>query len=266
MRAPDRRAAGPTAVKIRDVAFSYGAETVLDGVDFTLEAGDFCAVVGANGTGKSTFARIVLGELAPGRGTVEVFGRDPRRPDALRAVGVVHQRAPIDYAHFPATVYEVVRSGLYRATAPFAPYRAEHRSAVAQVLQAAGLEGLEGRLVGELSGGQFQRMLLARALVADPRLIVLDEPTSNLDDDSAAALVRTAAQAAHDGAAVLMITHDTARLPALFGRIAVLEGKTLHDERGRAASRPPQPAPADAGPLPRRPQPDRPCDAPRACR
>lgn len=225
------------AVLFDHVSFSYRNTPVISEADFSLPRGGLCVLVGGNGTGKSTFARLLLGELACDEGSIELFGQDVSRFTRWPEVGYVPQQTPADYDRFPATVLEVVRAGLYAAAGPLLPYRRRHRVRALEVLAQVDLQGLEHRLIGELSGGQFQRVLLARALVAAPRLLVLDEPTSNLDDPSTEAFYRIVVEARRAiGAAVLLITHDLARMPALGGSIWTLERGVLSrdEEDGRA--------------------------------
>lgn len=213
------------AIAFRNVCFSYRTVTVLDEASFILNRGSLMALTGENGAGKSTLIQLLLGELAPDRGSVELFGQDIAQFRAWDLLGYVPQQAPADYRQFPATVLEVVRAGLYATTGLFRPYRASHRQIALAALARVGLLGLESRLLNELSGGQFQRMLLARALVNDPRLLVLDEPTSNLDAQSAQDFYRTleTVQRTSD-AAVLLVTHDLARLPIPAEKAMSLEG------------------------------------------
>lgn len=227
----EQRSEENLAVSFSDVSFSYRNVPVLSKAHFALGLGELCVLEGNNGAGKSTFARLLLGELAPDQGTVELFGRDPSRFARSFEVGYVPQQTPSDYERFPATVLEVVRAGLYADAKPLLPYRRRHRMRALETLALVDLQGLEHRLIGELSGGQFQRVLLARALVATPKLLVLDEPTSNLDDSSTKALYRIVDEVRRIiGAAVLLITHDVARMPDLEGTVWTLERGALHAE------------------------------------
>lgn len=213
------------AIAFRNVSFSYRTMTVLDEASFVLNCGSLMALTGENGAGKSTLVQLLLGELTAERGSVELFGRDVRQFGDWNLLGYVPQQAPADYRQFPATVLEVVRAGLYATTGLFRPYQPLHRQLALAALDRAGLSGLESRLLNELSGGQFQRVLLARALANDPRLLVLDEPTSNLDAQSAQDFYGTleAVQQTSD-AAVLLVTHDLARLPIPIEKTMSLEG------------------------------------------
>lgn len=222
----------PAAVELEGLSFSYGTTKVLDCADFLLEPGCFCVLEGANGAGKSTLLRLMLGELEPQEGSVKVLGRTPSHGHFDGSIGYVPQQAPEDLRRFPVTVWELVLSGLYASSHPLLPYRSGHRKRAAQAIESAGLRGFEKHLAGELSGGQFQRALLARALVCRPELLILDEPTSSLDEQSTRTLVGSVAQASQEtGTAALMVTHDLARLPHLYSRIVELHDGKLFDLR-----------------------------------
>lgn len=216
------------AVQLDDIRFSYRSTPVLEGASLSLAPGELCALVGPNGAGKSTIIRLILGEIAADQGTVEVLVRAPSAAAIDGAVGYVPQRAPDDYRHFPASVEEVVGAMLPKAPALGGRWssrsdRSSRREAVLQALRSAGIEDLARRPIGELSGGQFQRALLARALVSAPKLLLLDEPTSNLDAESADSLVRLVSSISKEsGASALLVTHDLARMPDLFDRVACL--------------------------------------------
>lgn len=214
------------AVRLEGVHFAYRGVSVLKGASLSLAPGELCALIGPNGAGKSTVIRLILGEIVPAKGTVEVLGRTPADACAARAVGYVPQQAPDDYRHFPATVAEVIGAMLPGTllSAGWRSRRVERKAAVQRALASVEIEDLAKRPIGELSGGQFQRALLARALVSEPQLLLLDEPTSNLDEKSADSLVHLVSDIAKEtGAAVLLVTHDLARLPRLFDRVAHLD-------------------------------------------
>lgn len=224
--------------KLEDVHFSYRGTPVLKGASLSLAPGELCALIGPNGAGKSTVIRLILGEISPVKGTVEVLGRTPTEAATGRAVGYVPQQAPDDYRHFPATVEEVIGAMLPAGLIP-GGRRASQKAAVQRALASVGIEDLAKRPIGELSGGQFQRALLARALVSEPQLLLLDEPTSNLDKKSADALVRLVSEISKGtGTAALLVTHDLARLPRLFDRVVHLDHGLL-DLRTHTCTRKP---------------------------
>ena len=197
----------PDAARMSGVSFSYKEEPVLRNASLEVPFGEVTLLVGENGSGKSTLMRLLLGELRPTAGSIEVLGREVSELSAREweNVGYVPQAAASSLREFPATVEELVAaSALGR--------RAQARARAADALKAQRVSGLRKHLLCELSGGQLQKVLLARAAVNGPRLYLLDEPTSGLDRDAAAEVASFAAEQAKAGAAVLMITHDVARL------------------------------------------------------
>jgi len=164
-------------VAFRHVHFAYDGEPVLIDVNLEIRRREFVTVVGPNGGGKTSLLRLILGMLRPTRGEVRVFGRSPERERGH--MGYVPQYTRFDPL-FPMTVADVVQMGrLGRYWS--GPYRREDREAVRSALEQVGLEGLRRRAFAGLSGGQRQRILIARALATEPELLLLDEPTANVD-------------------------------------------------------------------------------------
>lgn len=168
---------GEPIIEARDLAFDNPQTPVLRGVTFTVQAGDFVCMVGPNGGGKTTLLRLILGLLRPTSGTVRVFGRPPI--EGRRRIGYMPQRAHLD-PQFPVRALDVVLMG---RLAPWrlGPHRRAERARALAALDEVGLADLAGRPFSALSGGQRQRVLIARALACDPELLLLDEPTANLD-------------------------------------------------------------------------------------
>ena len=216
-------------VAMHRAGFRYGGAPVLDGVTLTVAPGAFKVITGENGAGKSTLLRLVLGELKPTAGEVRLFGRDPMRFHDWTRVGYVPQRTVATYGQFPASVEEVVCANLYARARRMLPFGRGERARAREALEAVGLAGFGSRMLGELSGGQLQRVLLARALVGRPELLVLDEPTSGLDADAAARFCELLGDLRRRDPrlAVLMVTHDLGRLGRLGAEVLRLEGGTL---------------------------------------
>ena len=216
----------PSVLELRHLRFAYpGQRPVLDDISFHLHEGDFVGLIGANGAGKSTLVRLILGLLEPLSGEIELFGAEQhgglqgsRRLRRLRrSIGYVPQR-PSDWnPAFPATCAEVVAASLYPEYGFLRWPGRQAKPRVAEALATVGLEGFEARRIGELSGGQLQRVHIARALVSRPRMLILDEPTAGIDEAAArgieALLTRLSRE---EGLTILLVSHD----------IAVLESRT----------------------------------------
>lgn len=170
-------------VELEEVAFDYGEVRVLDGINLSVESGDFLGIIGPNGSGKTTLLRIMLGLLEPTGGRVRLFGKTPAAFREWGRLGYVPQKATLDPA-LPATVREVVASGLVPTLGLFRRIGAAGRQRIDEVLGRAGMEAHAGTRIGALSVGQQQRVLIARALVSDPELLILDEPTGGVDPEA----------------------------------------------------------------------------------
>ncbi len=164
-------------ISFQDVDFAYNSEPILKDVNLEIQSGEFVSIIGPNGGGKTSLLLLALGMLRPNRGTVQVFGRAPERERSR--LGYVPQFTHFDPL-FPVTVYDVVQMGrLGRFWT--GPYRKEDREAALTALEQVGLGELRRRSFAELSGGQRQRVLIARALATEPEVLLLDEPTANVD-------------------------------------------------------------------------------------
>lgn len=164
-----------------DVTFAYGEVVAVEDVSLTIHAGELAAILGPNGSGKSTLIRLALGLLRPTSGAVRLFGRDSVDFTDWDRVGYMPQVVAGTWRDFPITVAEAVAHGAYRGIAPLAIFRRSDRPEVVEALEAVGMTGFMRRRLSELSVGQQQRVLLARALVRQPELIVLDEPAAGID-------------------------------------------------------------------------------------
>jgi zinc transport system ATP-binding protein len=170
-------------VELEDVDFAYGEVRVLERINLTVEPGDFLGIIGPNGSGKTTLIRIMLGLAEPARGAVRLFGHPPSSFRQWGRVGYVPQRATLDPA-LPATVREVVATGLLPTLGMLGRIRSAHRKRIGEVLSQVGMEAHGAARIGALSTGQQQRVLIARALVSNPELLILDEPTGGVDPEA----------------------------------------------------------------------------------
>jgi ABC-2 type transport system ATP-binding protein len=207
------------AASLTDVSKRLGGKPVLDRLSLSVRAGEVTALLGPNGAGKSTTVGLLIGRLQPDAGEVELYGLKPERPAARARLGVMLQAAGLPDV---MTVAEMVtlQSGYYRDPRP-----------PRETLALAGLDDLASRRCGTLSGGQARRVQYALAICGRPNLLVLDEPTAAMDRASARALWSTVRDAAADGAAVLMTTHDLAEADALADRVVVMDaGRIVADD------------------------------------
>jgi putative spermidine/putrescine transport system ATP-binding protein len=216
--ASDRRTdAEPPAVRVLGLRKNYGAVVALDGVDLTIERGEFFTLLGPSGSGKTTLLRLIAGFERPDAGIVELAGRDISRvPPYSRDVNTVFQ----DYALFPhMTVAENVQYGLRVRRVP----RAERRERAARALEMVQLGGLGGRKPTQLSGGQRQRVALARAIVNQPQVLLLDEPLGALDFKLRQEMQIELQHVQREvGITFVYVTHDQEEALAMSDRIAVL--------------------------------------------
>lgn len=190
----------------------FGAKTVLPPVSLEICTGDFIAVSGSNGGGKTTLLRIMLGLLHPSTGTVEYLSGS--RTVKYIPTGYLPQKSSVD-SHFPMTVREVINSGLL--TAGIRRPKAEDLDPARKIAEHFGLSELQDRVLGDLSGGQVQRALIARALVSRPRFIVLDEPFSYLDHANGDLLTATLEEL-RGTATIVMVSHRRERIQQLATR------------------------------------------------
>jgi ABC-2 type transport system ATP-binding protein len=198
-------------LEVRGARHRFGSTVALDGVDLSVDAGECVALLGPNGAGKTTLVGQVTGLLGSGPGTIRVVGGDPRRASTRRHLGVVQQSVG-----FPRTltVRELVRGAALRLGLP--------AEAAGPVLAEVGIADLARRRAGKLSGGQQQRLQLAMALVGDPALLVLDEPTVGLDVTARRAFWRTLERRRDRGTGVLLTTHLVEEAGAVADRVVVL--------------------------------------------
>jgi ABC-type Mn2+/Zn2+ transport system ATPase subunit len=214
---------GP-AIRVEDVWFSYGNRSVLEGVSLEVPTASFVALIGPNGAGKSTLLRLLLGIVKPKRGKISILGRPPGQQG--QPIGYVPQKIQLPKG-FPLSVRDVVLMGRYGNLGLFRrPSRADRVKSEA-ALESVGMEGLVSRRYQDLSGGQQQRVLIARALVGDPCLLILDEPTAGLDP---AARARFYAQVCDlqraRGLTVFCASHDVEDV-ALHAQILILLDHTV---------------------------------------
>ena len=208
-------------VQLEHVCAAYDGKQVLTDVNLTICERDFLGVIGPNGGGKTTLMKIILGLLKPTGGRLRFFA-DGRETDSV-SMGYLPQYNTID-KKFPISVYDVVLSGLNRQKSLFKPFAPAQREQVEKVIARMGLEGLEKRAIGQLSGGQMQRALLGRALVANPQVVILDEPNTYIDKRFEAQLYSLLNEVNKE-CAIVLVSHDIGTVLQNVKSIACVSGR-----------------------------------------
>ena len=206
---------------LRDVRFGYGGEAILDGVNLSLDAGQFVVLAGPNGSGKSTLLKLCVGLIAPQAGTIEVLEGSPTDPAVRRRIGYAPQGLR-GATNIPVSVKEVVGAGLVPARGPLRRLGRDDWRRVEWTLEAVGMAELSSECLFELSGGQQQRAMLARALVSDPELILLDEPTTGIDQRLRPVVAGELRRRADAGRTVVVVTYDPEDFHDALDRIVLM--------------------------------------------
>ncbi len=211
------------------VSVLLGHQQVLSGVDFRLGRGEFVVLLGANASGKTTLVKTALGLVPRASGDAYLFGERVERFKSWSQVGYVPQRVTAA-SGVPATVEEVVMSGRASRVGLLGRYGPSDRTAVAKTLDLVDLVAVKRSPVARLSGGQQQRVLIARALAAEPEVLVLDEPVASVDLAHQESFADTIAVLLGEGTSILMVAHSLGAVQRLVQRAVVLEhGRVVHD-------------------------------------
>ena len=222
------------AVEMQGVEVRLQGRVVLQEVSLRIEQGSFWALLGPNGAGKTTLLRVILGLVRPTRGTVRVFGCEPWRLGPLRrAIGYVPQFYRVDW-HFPVRAKDVVMMGRYGVLGLFRRPGPEDWRLVHQALARVGIAHLADRPLRALSGGERQRVFLARALVTQPRLLLLDEPTAAVDVAASQTLYELLRQLHREGMTVVMVSHDVGVVAQFVDSVACLNRRLVAHGRPEA--------------------------------
>lgn len=210
-------------VSVNSVSFSFGTTKVLLDVTFSINPGDFMAIIGPNGSGKTTLLRIITGIIRPGKGSVRLLGEDIEAFNQWEKIGYVPQKATNIDSLFPVSVKEVVAMGLLSSKQFPRFVRKRDEEAIDQALEHVNLKDYRNRRIGELSGGQQQRVFIARAIVNRPLILFLDEPTTGVDAETQErfySMLGTLNQA--NKITIAIITHDLGIVNKRVNKIACL--------------------------------------------
>jgi zinc transport system ATP-binding protein len=218
------------AVELRGVSVEFpGGILAVDSVNLKVGRGEFVGLIGPNGAGKSTLLSVMLGLQKPTRGSVALFGQ-PVGPRTLRRVGYVPQNPKPRYPDFPATVWEVVRLGRVAKAGLLRRSDGRDRAVADEILRTLEITHLRDRRIGQLSGGETQRVFLGKALAAEPELLILDEPTSGVDAPSRREFYATLARLNRSlGIAIVLTSHDIHSVTRLASRIAFMSRRIFFD-------------------------------------
>lgn len=218
-------------IELKNVTAGYGNKTVLKDVSLTVYKDDFLGIIGPNGGGKTTLLKVILGLLSPVSGSIRFF-RDGKSVSSLK-IGYLPQLNNID-KKFPISVREVIASGLAAEKPLFRSFNVKQQERVSEVIVQMGLEELSGRAIGELSGGQLQRVLLGRSIVSRPQLLILDEPNSYVDKRFESRFYQLLVEINKESA-IILVSHDIGTVLTMVKNIACVN-ETLHYHPGADVS------------------------------
>jgi zinc transport system ATP-binding protein len=205
-------------VRLKDIRVSYGDVPVLEDITLSIFQHDFLGIIGPNGGGKSTLLKVILGLVKPLSGSVSVFGKPPEQ--VRSRIGYVSQRPSFDY-DFPASVCDVVMMGRYGKTGLFRRYNHEDKAIAEKALARVGMLDHGNKQIGRLSGGEQQRVFVARALVAEPKLLLLDEPTASIDPTMQTEFYELLDELKKN-LTIVMVSHDIGAVSVYVDKLACL--------------------------------------------
>lgn len=215
-------------ITLENIYFSYGEKEILTNVNLQIPRGSFLGLVGPNGGGKTTLIRIMLGMLQPDSGSIKMIGEPISRFKDWNRIGFVSQKANTFNKGFPATVFEVVAMGLTTKIGYFRFFTKKHKEKVMHALRQVNMEDYAKQNIGNLSGGQQQRVFIARALVGEPEIIILDEPTVGVDYKNVEHFYNLLHELnTKQRITLLLVTHDTGAMTKYATDVACLN-QTLH--------------------------------------
>jgi zinc transport system ATP-binding protein len=211
-------------VDIKNVSFSYDTIPVLQDINMQLYDDDFLAIIGPNGGGKTSILKLILGLIKPKKGTITVFGKSPQ--ESRKNIGYLPQNFSSNF-DFPITVFEVVLMGRLGIRGIGRRYTEEDKEKCIEALQKVGMDQFRNREIGKLSGGQIQRVFIARALATNPQLLLLDEPVSSIDiqwEQAFFELIHTL----NSECAIVLVTHDISVISTYIDKIACLNRRLFY--------------------------------------
>jgi len=215
-------------VSVDRLYFQYNSSEVLADISFGLKAGDYLGLVGPNGSGKTTLIKLILGLSKPTRGIIYLFGYNPLNFKDWYKVGYLPQKIPSFNPHFPATVKEVVALGLLSKKGFPKRIRKSDDMSINRALDLMDILSIKNELIGELSGGQQQRVLIAKAMVSEPEILILDEPTTAIDPEIREKFFSVLKGINQDKkVTIIIITHDIGTIGKYASKLLYLDKKVI---------------------------------------
>lgn len=212
------------AIRFNNVSFSFGGNNILNGISFHIHENEFVTLVGENGSGKTTLLKLILGLLTPDSGEIEVFGEKPSLRNTFS--GYVPQFVEVE-RYFPIPAERVIEMGLLNG---FSKLQKKHKTEFDELIKELGIDEFKKEIYGKLSGGQKRRVLIARALISKPRLLILDEPTANMDFETENRFFNLLKNL-KGKTTILIVTHETSFVSALTDVVLCL-GKNMDGKQG----------------------------------
>ncbi len=219
-------------IKIQNLDFSYNGNKVLENINLEVEAKDFLGVVGPNGGGKTTLLKLILGLIGPDSGTIEILDNSPVK--SRNAIGYVPQYNETD-KFFPINVNDVVAMGLANKRTFFPGLNKSEQKKTSEVLEYLKISNLAKNTFGELSGGQKQRCLIARALLSEPKILLLDEPTASVDS-SVEEDIYDLLKKLNEEITILFVSHDLGFISSYVNRIACINKNLVCHDKNEVSS------------------------------
>jgi zinc transport system ATP-binding protein len=216
-------------IKVKNLSFSYDGLLALQDINLSIYAGDFLAIIGPNGSGKTTLLKLIVGLLKPQKGEVFLFGQPLEEFRDWHKIGYIQQKATYFDPFIPISVKEVIAASLYSNQKYFIGNKKEAEEKIAQVLKLVGLDDIGHKKITSLSGGQQQRILIARALVNEPEVLLLDEPTTGVDYLTQENFYDLLGQLNKDRLlTIILITHDYGIVNKHVNRVACLNQRLVY--------------------------------------
>lgn len=215
-------------IEFKNVHFGYTSDDILKCISFDVNKGDFVSIIGSNGVGKSTILKLILGEISQFRGSIKLYEEDINKFRDWKRIGYLEQNAYSKIINFPATVYEIVMSNNFADIGLFKFPNKSHHVKVIKALELFGMEKYKNRMISKLSGGQIQRVFLARTLISEPDLLVLDEPTNGVDRETIDLIYKILQDLNKEKkVTIIMVTHDVEKTSNISNRIFCFEEGSL---------------------------------------